>query len=131
MAFEKKQGLSELDRLCAELDEEDKKKQEKALKKRCKKKNAKRKSKDLSPLLTTEENDKNIINNDEVLNILSYDKSLEYEEEEEDNEGGIPLEEVRLFRAGFPDVIQQREKIRNDLRRRFAEMCQGKLSNGN
>jgi len=41
MAFESKQGISELEKLCQEFDEEDRKKQEKAQKKREKKKKQK------------------------------------------------------------------------------------------
>ena len=44
MAFESKQGISDLEKLCQEFDEEDRKKQEKAQKKREKKKKQKEKS---------------------------------------------------------------------------------------
>ena len=43
MAFDSKQGISDLEKLCQEFDEEDRKKQEKAQKKREKKKRKKEK----------------------------------------------------------------------------------------
>merc|ERR1712025_188887 len=48
MAFESKQGISDLEKLCQEFDEEDRKKQEKAQKKREKKKKKKEKENQIS-----------------------------------------------------------------------------------
>lgn len=121
MAFESKQGISDLEKLCQEFDEEDRKKQEKALKKREKKAKKKGTKKTLMPaeisiLKRLEERGPQEL--PEPMSVIKLASMLDHEDEVEDE--GIPQEEIQQY---LQQVSQQREELRKNLRQRFAQLC--------
>lgn len=148
MAFESKQGISDLEKLCQEFDEEDRKKQEKALKKREKKSKKKAAAaiaaaaspvpqacskKGLMPaevsiLKRLEEKPDLLLtktaaaDQQEPMSVIKLASMLDHEEdhEEDADDDGIPQEEIQQY---LQQVSQQREELRKNLRQRFAQLC--------
>jgi len=149
MAFESKQGISDLEKLCQEFDEEDRKKQVKAQKKRDKKKKKKElletsKQQENSPnnsncsskcqlivkklekkaAMASCENEallKKLVPSKEPISVLKLASILDQDEEEDDDEDeNIPQEEIQQY---LLEVSEQREELRRNLRQRFAQLC--------
>ena len=151
MAFESKQGISDLEKLCQEFDEEDRKKQEKAQKKREKKKSKKTTSTSSVSATnsSTEKTPKNSENKQEKVSIIKKlenttckiktSNSLNLNQEpmsvlklasimdsenlpEEDLENEeIPPQEE--IQQYLQEISAQREELRRNLRQRFAQLC--------
>jgi len=151
MAFESKQGISDLEKLCQEFDEEDRKKQEKAQKKREKKKSKKTTStssisatnSSAEKTLKNSENKQekvsiikkienttckikisNALNlNHEHMSVLKLASIMDSENlPEEDLENEeIPPQEE--IQQYLQEISAQREELRKNLRQRFAQLC--------
>ena len=151
MAFDSKQGISDLEKLCQEFDEEDRKKQEKAQKKREKKKSKKTSSSSAEKTPKMSENEKckkqasnqeqvsiikklenttckiktsNALNlNHEPMSVLKLASIMDSENlPEEDLENEeIPPQEE--IQQYLQEISAQREELRRNLRQRFAQLC--------
>jgi len=144
MAFESKQGISDLEKLCQEFDEEDRKKEVKAQKKRDKKKKKKEimipKQEITSGQLIVEKLEKKAamalcqhevsllanpcIGKNEPISVLKLasilDQDVSNDDSEDDGENEIPQEEIQQY---LQEVSEQREELRRNLRQRFAQLC--------
>ena len=135
MAFESKQGISDLEKLCQEFDEEDRKKQEKAQKKRDKKK-SKKKSGSVEKVLVEKvsvikkledttckiKSNSQVQANCEPISVLQLAANMldENEDLDEENCSEIPQEEIQQY---LQEISAQREELRKNLRQRFAQLC--------
>ena len=135
MAFDSKQGISDLEKLCQEFDEEDRKKEEKAQKKRNKKKSKKKSGsvekvlvEKVSVIKKLEDTTCKIKSNSvqvskcEPISVLQLAANMldENEDLDEENCSEIPQEEIQQY---LQEISAQREELRKNLRQRFAQLC--------
>ena len=153
MAFDSKQGISDLEKLCQEFDEEDRKKQEKAQKKREKKKSKKTSSSSTSSAEKTpkiSENEKckkqknqeqvsiikklenttckiktsNALNlNHEPMSVLKLASIMDSENLPEEDLENEEIPPQEEIQQYLQEISAQREELRRNLRQRFAQLC--------
>ena len=131
MAFENKQGISDLEKFCLELDAEERRKQEKAQKKRDKKSKQTKKKKELKleqkapspPSETVSRKNRTRIPTNKELPSLESMLMNKQEDPTDNEENFIPLEDIQEFRARMPVVNRQREELRKTLRLKFNQLC--------
>ena len=151
MAFESKQGISDLEKLCQEFDEEDRKKQEKAQKKREKKKSKKTAStssisatnSSAEKTLKNSENKQekvsiikkienttckikisNALNlNHEHMSVLKLASIMDSENHPEEDLENEEIPPQEEIQQYLQEISAQREELRKNLRQRFAQLC--------
>ena len=130
VAFDSKNGEAELNRLCAEFDEHDRKKEQKAQKKREKKKSKKKNSTEkISVIKSVEDKSCKMKNssksqeeNCEPISVLQMAAKIidDNLEDFDENCSVIPQEEIQKY---LREVSGQREELRRNLRKRFNQLC--------
>lgn len=122
VAFESKQGISDLEKLCQEFEESDRKKQAKAAKKREKKKLKKKENSKPLDIIKKLENKSckmKIVNEPNLLKLASLMEN-EDDFEDDESEDEKTQEEIQQY---LREVSEQREELRRNLRKRFAQLC--------